>query len=207
MTTGAGIVLRWNFDHRFNVTRFVNRTTARARIGEVVLSRRSSQVPIESVLFSEYELLYRRMCGTISIEEIEADNEALFANPYYITGTNVIIDDNRVMDFDFGFTEMFEFVRRANDRLGARQQPLHIFFVGDRVMGRSVAKMFKAFSQTRASVMKVHTEMDMEEALTFVDAPLSVMEHIKCCNIPLNIRCAPDVPCDLPRCAGLKRVS
>lgn len=164
-------------------------------------------MPIESVLFGEYRLLYRRVCGTISIEEIEADNAALFANPEYRPGTNVIIDDNRVMDFDFGFTEMFELVRRANDRLCAREMPMHICFVGDRVMGRSIAKMFKAFSETRDSVMTVHTEMDMEEALTFLDAPLSVIEQTKCCNVPLNIKCAPDVPCDLPRCTGLTPVS
>ncbi|MBE1292726.1 MAG: hypothetical protein GJ677_09590 [Rhodobacteraceae bacterium] len=164
-------------------------------------------MPIESVLFSEYGLLYRRVCGIISIEEIEADNVSLFANPDYIPGTNVIIDENRVMDFDFGFKEMFDFVERANARLCARERPVHICFVGDRIMGRSVAKMFKAFSEAGDSVMTVHTEMDIEEALTFLDVPLFVLQQTACCNIPMSVKCAPDVPCHLPRCAGLKQVS
>ncbi len=159
-------------------------------------------MPIESTLLEQHNLLYRRLCGLVTIEDFEADSVTIYQNPDYRPGTSILIDAQRVMDFDFGFNEMRDFVWRTVQRLQSRNAAVKVFFVGDRLMGRSIAMMFKSFTALQKTLISVYTEFDLEEVFAFLDVPVSVMHSLTCCRMPTDVVCPKDAPCCLARHYG-----
>lgn len=162
-------------------------------------------MPIESILLPHHNLLYRRLCGLVTIKDFEDDSVPIYQDPDYRPGTSIIVDAQRVADFNFGFREMYGFVERTKQRLEARKAAVQVFFVGDRIMGRSIAKMFASFTAIEDSLISVHTEFDMEEVFAFLEVPFSLMRRLSLCGMPLDVVCPEDVPCDLARgCCRLR---
>ena len=156
-------------------------------------------MPIESILLKQHNLLYRRLCGLITIKELEDDSVPIYENPDYLPGTDVVFDAQRVMDFDFGFKEMRDFVGRAVQRLEARKATVNVFFVGDRLMGRSIAKMFVSFTALQDTQISVYIDFDLEEVFTVLDVPISLMDSLTQCRMPSEVVCPVDAPCRLVR--------
>ena len=166
------------------------------------LSKEESELPVESFLLKQHSLLYRRLCGSVSIADFEKESVAIYADPEYVCGTDIIVDAERVVDFDFGFTEMREFVERARTRLVCRGEPMNIFFIGDRLMGRSIAKMYQSFSSIEESIITVHTEYDLDEAFAYLNIPSSVLQEIDVCHLDSSVECPKILNCKLLRCTA-----
>lgn len=164
-------------------------------------------MPVENLLLNQHNLLYRRFCGSVSVSDFEEESAPIYADPEYVYGADIIVDTERVLDFDFGFTEMREFVERAHTRLLNRDESLNIFFIGDRLMGRSIAKMFQSFANLEDSIIAVHTEYDRDEAFAFLNIPPCVSQIVDMCHLDTSFECPKILDCKLSRCSAHSRLS
>ncbi|MBO6899605.1 MAG: hypothetical protein JJ868_19785 [Shimia sp.] len=150
----------------------------------------------------QHNLLYRSLCGLVTIEDFEADSVPIFRNPDYVPGTSIVVDAQRVMGFNFGFTEMRNFVQRTVLRLEARNAAVNILFVGDRLIGNSIASMFKCFTDIQETLISVYTDFDLEEVFAYLDLPSSIVNKLTTCRMSADVVCPEGSPCCLTRELG-----